>query len=510
MHNPPNIVEFAFALAQAPGIEGPTPPWLSTLRGFDGLPLSDNDVSVLAAVTGRSRKAIRAHEGQPYPELWARVGRRGRKSATAAMISDHQALYGGHERYLMRGELGLIVTISKDLSGADLIKRFQHLFLNALGIPFHETKFGAVTVTIIEGSQIALACLTCTAEAPRGPAIPVAILDEPAFYATSEVYADPDVEILAALRPAMAQFPNRRLIAISTPFGLTGVFHETVDAALGNNDEKLILAVQGPTWVWNPSINEATTHTLEADPRRWSREYAAVASGTSSSAFGDPEHIKRAFKLKAPPGPGNGFAAIDPSSLRSDEFAYIFGYEANGLIRVDEVGAFGQEDFKTHTMADIVRKLSMKARARGVSRVISDQREAAGLTSLFAENSCELEVLNWSQSSKESACSLLRRLFQDSKISIVEHRQLKDELIKARAILTPDGHTKYPLTGLDFASCLVSLVMARQTTISLAGGESKLDAAIRDCIAKGELCPPNIGYQPGVARNSRMWEELTE
>lgn len=67
MRKPPNLVEFALALAQAPGIEPPTRPWLATLRAFDGLPLSDDDVSILCSVTGRSRKAIRAHEGQPYP-----------------------------------------------------------------------------------------------------------------------------------------------------------------------------------------------------------------------------------------------------------------------------------------------------------------------------------------------------------------------------------------------------------------------------------------------------------
>ncbi len=301
MHNPPNIVEFAFALAQAPGIEGPTRPWLATLRAFDGLSLSDDDVSILAAVTGRSRKAIRAHEEQPYPELWARVGRRGRKSATAAMITDHQALYGGHERYLMPHELGMIVTISKDLSGADLIKRFQHLFLDALGIQYHETKFGAVTVTLIEGCQIALACLTCTAEAPRGPAIPVAILDEPAFWDVSERYADPDVEIIGALRPAMAQFPNRKLIAISSPFGIEGVFHKTIEAALGNDNEQSILAVQGPTWEWSPTITEERTHELERIESVWSREYAAIPSATLSNSYFDPSSIERAFDRKIPP-----------------------------------------------------------------------------------------------------------------------------------------------------------------------------------------------------------------
>lgn len=275
MADVPTIIEFANLIAAQPGFEPLTPPWAATLRLFYGLPLTAEDVEFLATATGRSRAALESYAGHGFAELWARVGRRGRKSAVAALVADYEAIYGGHGAHLIPGEIALIPTISKDLGGASTVRRFEHSYLDALGIAYQETKFGSIAVTLIEGSSVALACLACTSEAPRGPAIPVAILDEIAFYKTSEVYENPDTEILAALRPAMAQFPGRKLLAISSPFAEMGVFHTTVEGALANDSEHRTLAVEGPTWKWSPTVTEALTHELEPDEAVHSREYGA-------------------------------------------------------------------------------------------------------------------------------------------------------------------------------------------------------------------------------------------
>ncbi len=294
------IVDFAQALhaARPQDIDLPTPRWMATLKVIEGLPLTDDDVSLVAAVSHRSPAAIRSYCGHEIQELWARIGRRGRKSATIAMYSDYKALYGGYEQYLMFGEIALGITISKDLAGAELIRRFQRVYLDALGIRYQDTKFGAVAVTLIEGSRIALACLPCSSEAPRGLPVPFAIFDEPAFW-MMEGYADPDVQIAAATRPAMLQFPNRKLLAISSPFTCQGLFHTTVENALGKDDERRILAVTGPTWDWAPET-EAETRALEPDEDTHRREYGAVPDPIGSTMAFAPAAADGCFGRQIP------------------------------------------------------------------------------------------------------------------------------------------------------------------------------------------------------------------
>jgi hypothetical protein len=53
--------------------------------------------------------------------------------------------------------------------------------------------------------------------AVRGRTVAAALLDEVAFW-RSEESANPDAEVLAALRPSMLTIPNSPLLAISTPY----------------------------------------------------------------------------------------------------------------------------------------------------------------------------------------------------------------------------------------------------------------------------------------------------
>jgi hypothetical protein len=494
MADRPTIIQFAEAVARAPGIEAPTPLWAATLRLLYGLPLAAADVALLVSVTGRTPDGIRAHEGKPFDELWARVGRRGRKSATAAVITLFEALYGGHEQHLMPGEVGLIPTISKDLSGAALIRRFQHLFLDALEIAHSDTKFGAVEVTLIEGTPITLACLTCTSESPRGLPVPVAICDEIAFWATSERYSQPDSQILAALRPAMAQFPARKLVAISSPFGVEGIFHSTVEAAL-NDNEQTILAVQGPTWEWNPSITEERTHELERIESTWKREYAAIPSETLSNSFFDPDSIDRAFAKQIPSWfrkRGTAHVCLDASAGHEggDGFAWaVFQYWEEEPLEVHLLAHATNENhcvIRTSPVTGEPLRRPDRPRiepilrcefidvlsapfyttwppSRIVSRIVfdgsrfnppgtrlhchADQFSEAALNEIFKNQGATMHYHPLTAPSKAAACGLLRQLFDSDTISINPNspgaNKLRSELKSFVETLTNGGTVRY-------------------------------------------------------------------
>jgi hypothetical protein len=454
----PNIVEFADSAASAAGIESLTPAWSATLKLAYGLPLADDDVEFLTTATGRSRGSLRDCVGTEFAELWARVGRRGRKSSTISLVAVFEALYGGHEQHLIPGELGLVAVISKDLAGCGTVARFIESWLDAIGVGYSETTSGAMRLIPIEGTQLAIALLPCSSEAPRGPAIPVAILDEIAFWSTSEKYAQPDTEILSALRPAMAQFPRRKVFAISSPFGEDGVHFTTIDRALGNDDERKTLAVEGPTWIWNPKISEATTHEIEPDEKKWSREFAAIPGATVSQAL-DRADLDACI-VDAPEASGRCFCAIDASSLRGDAFSWLFIFEIASGVSVPVVRGIEGDDLRRYSMTEIVKGIARQCAELGCHTVFGDQRESASLSALFNAEGLAFTSYAWSETSKDAAFQTLRRLLRDRKISILNHEKTISQLRNVKAHLRPSGRTNYATNGLDYASAVITAVHA--------------------------------------------------
>lgn len=202
------ILDVYAIIARKPGFKALSTLWVATLGFFYGLALSAIDVEALTRATRRSADAIRARATRgPFRELWCRIGRRGWKSAIAALVGIFEACFGRHEKYLLPGELGLVAIVSKDTAGSTVVARFCELYAEALGVKASWSSMGAVRVLMLEGFSFAIACFPCSAKSPRGYPIAVAILDEPAHWPTeSDEYVNADSAVIGAIRPAMAQF----------------------------------------------------------------------------------------------------------------------------------------------------------------------------------------------------------------------------------------------------------------------------------------------------------------
>ena len=81
----------------------------------------------------------------------------------------------------------------------------------------------------------------------RGYAVVATILDEVAFW-RSEDSANPDAEIVAALRPAMATVPEPLLLGISSPCARKGVLWEAFRRHYGHNGDPVLV------WKAEPAI----------------------------------------------------------------------------------------------------------------------------------------------------------------------------------------------------------------------------------------------------------------
>jgi len=433
-----------------------TPRWEATLRALYGLPLRPTDMALLLQATRRSEASLRALEGTPARELWVRVGRRGRKSTIAALVAVHEAVFGGHEAHMLPNEQGLIAVVSKDTAGSQVVASFAESHAQALGLRTHWSSIGNIRVLGIDGCSVSIAVLPCNSKAPRGFAVPVVICDEIAHWATDpDDYVNADAIVLTALRAPMAQFSQAKLIAISTPYGVEGEFHETVEASLGDGAEPGMLAVEGPTWEWNPSISEARTHEIERDERRWLQEFKAVPSETLSSAF-ELVHIEQAFEPYQR-AEGRRFIAIDASSLKKDAFSYMVVSETpQGELQVLEIGGWESADFaKTDTLG-IVGEISRKAKLWQAEQIFGDQRDSAPIGAEFSRHGLAFKEFPWTNKSKDAAANTLGKLLSEKRVSIVPHARLKRELIGLQAKLLPSGIYSYATNGKDYLAALLT------------------------------------------------------
>ena len=415
-------------LAQAavgPGIEPPTPRWGATLAYLFGDSLTDEQVEHVAAATQRSLEAIKAHcrevmGRRRFRQFWARIGRRGRKSSTIALIAVFEALYGGHERYVMPGEQALVAVISKDIAGAHVITRFARIYLDAIGIRHTTTRIGSVQIIEIEGCQIGIAVLAAATDAPRGFALPVLIYDEIAHAATGDEYVDNDRSMLAAAEPAMAQFPDALIIGISTGFGRDGVHYERVERGLGNDLERDILSVSGPSWEWSKDITreraleiaDGNTDVFEAefggglyenealwipqvDVQSWFRPRTErylwhppvriidMAESGDELAYADMQF--------GTPDPETQYKMVDGAGgfyiEERDEYGYPIALPtATGpILRVTNVGGYDGREVRRLGMNHVIDDIARGARASGAKEIIGDDRAGPQTQALFSK-----------------------------------------------------------------------------------------------------------------------------
>lgn len=423
------------------GFEPTSPWWLEQLR---------------QVFSRHSRRALRR---------WIiRAGRRGGKSSTLCRLAVLIALFG--EWSVPPGDTAVIAIVSVKTDEAAARLRTIKSILSALGLRFDERG----TELELRGERpLLFKVFPCNVDSVGFTSVLV-IGDEVARWESRDTGANPAQEVIGSLAPTMATQPTAFMVLSSSPWS-TDDFHAK---CFDQGDTATQLVSHAPTWIANPTITEAETHELEPDERVWAREYAAVPGATISAAL-DPVDVAAAFG-RAPTGKlGRGFLAIDASSLRGDAFAWIAGRESDaGELVVLECDAFEGEQLRNVSMRDVVKRIAARADEWGARPIFGDQREEASLTSMFAEEGGALEVLPWSEPSKEDAFQLMRRLLRERRLLLPDHAGLRREISNVKAHLLPSGRTKYATNGLDFASCVVTLTHAAVAGHILIGDEYAL------------------------------------
>jgi len=168
---------------------------------------------------------------------------------------------------------------------------------------------------------------TASFRAVRGYTLACVIADEIAFWRSDES-ANPDREIINALRPAMATLDGR-LIALSSPYAKRGALWETYRRHYGKPGS--ILVAQADTRTMNPNLPERVVNeAMERDPEAASAEYMAeFRSDLETFLLREIVDLAvRAGPLELPFDKAHKyFAFVDPAGGGADEYCLAIGHK---------------------------------------------------------------------------------------------------------------------------------------------------------------------------------------
>lgn len=307
-------------------------PWRTLLIAAMGEPLDDEERAIFTALTEREREPLQAVE-----EFWGIAGRRSGKTRAAGVMGAYVGTLCDHSDNLAPGERGVIPILAASTGQA--VRAFAH----AKGILEHSSDLAemidgtptADTIRLTTGVDIEVR--PASYRTIRGVTAVAAIGDEVSFWSL-DGSANPDAEILNALRPALAT-TGGPLWIISSPYAKRGELYGAFRRDFGPNGDPLILVAKGPSRAFNPTLPQRVVdRAYERDAVSAAAEWGAEFRD-DVSAFVTREVVEACVErgvLERPPAPGLIYRAfVDPSGGSNDAMTLCIGHGSDNLAVLD-------------------------------------------------------------------------------------------------------------------------------------------------------------------------------
>lgn len=240
--------------------------WRAFVKTLFGIPLDERDCRTIKLCTGlEPEQVVRAHR-----EAWLPIGRRGGKSRTLAMVALYLAVCFDWTPYLAPGQFGYISVLSDSRDHAGEIMNY---IKGALGHPkLVALSSRDLAETVDLAGRVRIQVVTASIKAVRAHTVLAALCDEIAHWEADEESANPDVEILKGLRPAMATIPGSLLLCASSRYARKGALWEAYRDYYGKPAGPLVWSAD--TVTMHPAIDRAFLAEEEArDPLAFASEY---------------------------------------------------------------------------------------------------------------------------------------------------------------------------------------------------------------------------------------------
>jgi hypothetical protein len=251
--------------------------WFAFLKALFGLEMTAEDLAVFRACTGRDSPPSDA-----VTEAWLVCGRRAGKSLTLALVTVYLAMSRDWTAYLQPGERGTVMIIAADRRQARTIFRYIASMLKDVEVLARMVERETAD-TLELTNQVSIEIQTASFRTTRGYTLIACLADEIAFWTSDESGANPDVEILAAIKPAMSTIPGAMLLCASSPYARKGALWNAYSKHYGQPGiiRRALGSKPSPVLVWNadtrtmnPTVpQELIDEAFEDDPARAIAEY---------------------------------------------------------------------------------------------------------------------------------------------------------------------------------------------------------------------------------------------
>ncbi len=307
--------------------------WRSFLAAVFALPMNDEELATYRKHTGREEIPT-----EQFREAFCIVGRRGGKSAIAALIATFLAVFRDYSAVLAPGETGIVMLLAADKRQARVILGYLNGFFDS--IPMLARLVSSRTQeSLTLTNRIRIEIHTSSFRSIRGYTVVAAVCDEIAYWRNDDS-ANPDVEILNALRPAMSTIPNALLLCISSPYSRRGVLWEAYKENFGKSDSP-ILVWKAATRDMNPTVSMAVIAAA------YLRDHAAASAEYGAEFRTDVEGFLSLEVIEScvipnrselgPRGDIDYVGFVDPSGGASDSFALAIAHRERDRAVLDLV-----------------------------------------------------------------------------------------------------------------------------------------------------------------------------
>ncbi len=393
-------------------------PWRTFLRALFALPMDDADLETFREYTKRTTAIT-----TPFVEAGLVIGRRGGKSRIMALIAVFLALKD-YSPYLAPGEVATLAVIAADKSQAKTIVRYiVGMLEGAPSLACLIAEQTAETVTLTNRVHIAIG--VASLRSTRGFSYCAVLADECCFWRNEDTSANPDTEVLQAIRPGLSNIPGALLLLASSPYAKRGVLYETWRDNFGRDDAD-VLVWQASTLAMHPTINRRQiTREYEKDPANAAAEFGAQWRD-DISAFVSLDMVEAVIDSgvdERPPMAGVTYQAfVDPSGGRSDSMCIAIAH-ADGDVGVLDVL---REITPPFSPEDAVAEFAELLLAYGVRTVVGDRFGAEWTAERF-----RTRLITYEQSAKPKS-DLYRELLPiltAGRCRLLDHPRLTSQLV---------------------------------------------------------------------------------
>ena len=353
------------------------------LRAMYGLPLDEEQLKIFKILT---KGKIKYKPGIIRFEMIACLGARSGKSFLVSIVALYEATRDQWKKFVSKRESPYIVIIATRQKQAEAIigANCARMLENSPVLKNMIKESFKTELTLTNGVKIL--SLPCNSTAGRGLPIAILIFDEIAFYRLEGVKADS--LIFDSLRPRQAQFPDCKMLMISTAGSKQGLFFNFFNEGFKIQDR---LTIQGETKFLNPLIPVKFLEKEKArDIDNYLREFKGIFS-EKLEAFFSWELMQKPFVL-AGDLPYNSeyiyYLALDQSGLSGrDRFALAISHKEGDSVIVDIVRSWQTKDLDI-----ILDEIKTLAGTFCISEAIIDRYSKGYVEASFKKISLEVKI----------------------------------------------------------------------------------------------------------------------